>query len=152
MEHSPAKESSPAPSTTTKGFKSVMAKARLGRKDDSSMASLPDADDGSDHNGQRNSLDSLTKYGTRSTIDDGQPGGGSKMSKLIPKRIKKKIEQGKEAERQLQAEEEDPRGRSVEDSAATSAGRSHLTAQRSGSTLADDEGNSLLTVESGPES
>lgn len=149
MEHSPAKDPSPAPATTSKGFKSVMAKARIGRKDDSSRGSVPDADDSSDRTAQRNSLDSLSKNGTRTSLDENQPSGGSKISKLIPKRIKKKLEQREEAERQLQAEEEDARGRSVEDSAATSAG----SAQRSGSTLADDEGNSsLLTVESGSES
>ena len=152
MEPSSAKEPSPAPSTAPKGFKSVMAKARLGRKDDSAVASLPDADDSSDRTGQRSSFDSLTKNGRRTSLDESQTSGSSKISKLIPKRIKKKMEQKEEAERQLQAEEEEARGRSVEDSAATAAGGSHLSAQRSGSTLADDEGNSLLTVESGGES
>ena len=145
-----AKEPSPAPSTASRGFKGVMAKARRNRKDDASSAT--GLDDSGDGNGQRNSVDALVRNSTRSSIDDGLPSGSTKMSKLIPRRIKKKMEQREEAERQVQAEEEDARGRSVEDSTATSAGGSGLSAKRSRSTMADDEGNSLLTVESGPES
>ena len=145
-----AKEPSPAPSTASKGLKGVMAKARRGRKDDSSTAT--GTDDSGEGIGQRDSVDSLVRNSTRTSIDEGQPSGSSKMSKLIPKRIKRKMEQKEEAERQLQAEEEDARGRSVEDSTATSAGASGLSAKRSRSTMADDEGNSLLTMESGTES
>lgn len=152
MEQVSGKEPSPAPSTASKSFKNVMAKARLGRKEDSAIGPTPDPDDSSERSGQRNSLDSLARDGTRGSLDEGQPSGGSKMSKLIPKRMKKRLGTREEAERQLQLEEEESRGRSVEDSAATSAGRSQLYAQRSGSTLADDEGNSLLTLESGPTS
>ena len=108
MEHSPVtKESSPAPSTATKGLKSVIAKARRSRKDDSSIAT--GTDETIDDN-ERNSIDSLVRNSTRSSMDDGQSGGSSKMAKLIPKRIKKRMEQKEEAERQLQAEEEDARG------------------------------------------
>ena len=150
MDRSPAaKEPSPAPSTSTKGLKSVLAKARRSRKDDSSVA--PGTDGASDDD-ERNSIDSLVRNSTRSSIDGGSSIGGSKISKLIPKRIKKKIEQKEEAERQLQVQEEDSRGRSQEDSTATSAGDPGLSTKKSRSTMADDERNSLLTIESGPES
>lgn len=152
MEPSPAKEPSPAPPTASRGFKSVINKARLGRKDDPSIMSPTGTDDSGEHNGHRSSLDSLFRNSTRSSIDEVQPSGGSKISKLLPKRIKKKLEQRDEAERQVHAEEELGRGRPVAESAATSTGHSRFAAQRSRSTLADDEGNSLLTVESGLES
>ncbi len=147
--HPAAKEPSPAPSTTSKGLKGVIAKARRSRKDDSSITT--GADDTNDDN-ERNSIDSLVRNSTRSSIDDGQSGASSKMSKLIPKRIKKRMEQKEEAERQQQAGDEDARGRSWEDSTATSAGKPGLSMKTSRSTMADDERNSLLTIESGNES
>ena len=153
MDQSPVKDTSPAPSTASKGLKGVMAKARLGRKEDASTVSMTGTEDSGERNGLRNSVDSLIRNSTRSSTDEGQPSGTAKLkSKLIPKRIKRKLEEKDQVEKQLQADEEDARGRSVEDQTATSAERPYPSMNRSRSTLGDEEGNSLLTVESDTQS
>jgi len=145
------KEPSPAPSMSaqsTKGFKGVIAKARLGRKDNSSTTALNGTEDSSDNNGVRNSVDSLLDKarGSRGSSDDGLPPGPSNLSKLIPGRVKRKKKEREEAE-QAQREAEDGRGRSIEDQAATAAiPTSPLI--RSRSTLEDDGDNSLVTIDS----
>ena len=140
-----------SPSPTARGFKGVIAKARLNKKDDSSVASIVSADDLNEGGGIRASIDSLRRDSTKSSLDDGLPSGPSSMSKLIPGRVKKKRRQREEAERQLQLEES-ARGRSPDDQAATAANGDTLAASKSQSTLGEDEDNGLLTGDSDTES
>ena len=149
-----SKELSPAPSasgTPVKGIKSVLAKARLGRKDNPSTASLNGSDE-SEIGGLRNSVESVdkTRDGGRSSVDDGLPAGPSGLSKLIPGRIKKKRKKREEAE-QLQQELAEGRGRSADDQTATAAVSSREAGNESRTTLGDENG-SLITVESDIES
>ena len=149
-----SKDLSPAPSTSgvpAKGLKSVLAKARLGRKDNPSTASLNGSDE-SEIGGLRNSVDSVDKIrdGGRSSVDDGLPAGPSGLSKLIPGRIKKKRRKREEAE-QLQQELAEGRGRSADDQPATAAVPRHEAGNESRTTLGEESG-SLITVESDIES
>ena len=154
---------SPAPSTTTesKGFKGLVAKAKLGRKDAPSNTSLNDSnvsDEPSERAGIRNSVDSLmdkVRDSRGSSLDDGLPSGPSNLSKLIPGRVKKKRRKREEAELQLQQEAADPRGRSADGQTATSAVPTTLSKDnRSQSALGEDDeedGGSLITIESDTE-
>jgi len=155
----PAKELSPAPSvsaaSTTKGFKGVVAKARLGRNKDESTLSLNGSDESNDPSGIRHSVDSLidrARDSRKSSLDeDGLPPEPSNLSKLIPGRVKKKRRRREEAE-QLQQELAEGRGRSVENQTTTSAEPRKLSKDsRSRSTLGED-GGSLITVDSELES
>ena len=142
-----SKDLSPAPSASgapSKGIKSVLAKARLGRKENPSTASLNGSDE-SEISGLRNSVD-----GGRSSVDDGLPAGPSGLSKLIPGRIKKKRRKREEAE-QLQQELVEGRGRSADDQTATAAVARRESVNGSGTTLGEENG-SLITVESDIES
>ncbi len=149
-----AKETSPAPSTSagTKRFKGLVAKARLGRdKDrDESTVFLNGSDEG-EQGSVRHSVDSLierVRDGRKTGVEeDGLPSGPSALSKLVPGRIKKKRRKREEAEQQQQ-QELDGRGRSIGDQTATAAVPRKLSKDnRSRSTL-DEDGDSLLTVES----
>lgn len=153
---------SPAPSTTErKGFKKLVAKAKLGRKDTPSTTSLNGSnisDETSERAGIRNSVDSLmdkVRDSRGSSLDDGLPSGPSNLSKLIPGRAKKKRKKREEAEQQLQQEAADPRGRSVDGETATSAGPTTLSKDNtSQSALGEDDeedGGSLITIESDTE-
>jgi len=154
----PHKEPSPAPSTSAtsgKGLKSVLKKARLARKDDSSTVSLNGSDEGNtEQGGIRKSVDSLldrARDSNRSSVDDnGLPSGPSNLSKLIPGRVRKKIRKREEAEQQQQ-EIADGRGRSGDDQPATAAESRRQPGNKSRSTLGED-GESLITVESETES
>ena len=150
---------SPAPSTTEpKGFKGLVAKAKLGRRDAPSTTSLNGSsvsDEASERGGIRNSVDSLmdkVRDSRGSSLDDGLPSGPSNLSKLIPGRVKNKRRKREEAELQLQQETADSRGRSADGQTATSAVPSALSGNsRSPSALEEDEeedGGSLITVES----
>ena len=138
---------SPAPSTTEpKGFKGLVAKAKLGRKDAPSTTSLNGSsfsDEASDRAGIRNSIDSLMdkrRDSTRSSIDDGLPSGPSTLSKLIPGRVKKKRRRREEAEQQLQQETADTRGRGTDGQVATAAVPTALSRDNtSRSALGEDE-------------
>ena len=156
-----AKSVSPAPSTSEpKGFKGLVAKAKLGRKEAPSTTSLTGSsisDEVSERAGTRNSVDSSrdkVRDSRGSSLDDGLPSGPSNLSKLIPGRMKKKKKRRKreEAEQQLQA---DPRGRSADGQTATSAVPTALFGNnRSRSALEEDEeedGESLITIESDTE-
>ena len=148
-------EISPAPSNSalsSKGFKGVIAKARLGRKDDNSTTSLNGSDE-SERGGIRSSVDSLidrARDSERPSVDDGLPSGPSNLSKLIPGRIKKKRRKREEAE-QLQQELAEGRGRSADDQTATVAESRLQPVNESRKTLGED-GGSLLTIESDTES
>ena len=149
-----SKDLSPAPSASgapSKGLKSVLAKARLGRKENPSTASLNGSDE-SEIGGLRNSVDSVdkTRDGGRSSVDDGLPAGPSGLSKLIPGRVKKKRRKREEAE-QLQQELTEGRGRSADDQAATAAVARRESVNGSRTTLGEENG-SLITVESDIES
>lgn len=148
---------SPAPSTSDpKGFKGLVAKAKLGRKDAPSTTSLNGSsvsDEASERGGIRNSVDSLmdkVRDSRGSSLDDGLPPGPSNLSKLIPGRIKKKRRKREEAEQQLQTA--DPRGRSADGQTATSAVATTLSGDnRSQGARGEDEeedGGSLITIES----
>ena len=153
---------SPAPSTSEpKGFKGLVAKAKLGRKDGPSTTSLNGSsisDEASERGGVRNSVDSLidkVRDSRGSSLDDGLPLGPSNLSKLIPGRVKKKRRKREEAEQQLQREMPDPRGRSVDGQTATSAVPTTLSGNnRSRSALGEDDeedDGSLITIESDTE-
>jgi len=149
-----AKETSPAPSTSTgtRGFKGIVAKARLGRDKDrnESTLSLNGSDEG-EQSGVRHSVDSLTdkvRDGRKSSVDnDGLPSGPSALSKLVPGRVKKKRRKREEAEQQQQ-EELDGRGRSIGDQTATAAVPRKLSKENRSQSTLDEDGASLLTVES----
>ncbi|KAL6718756.1 hypothetical protein ACLMJK_002990 [Lecanora helva] len=150
---SPAKELSPSPSAapSTKGFKGVVAKARLGRNKDESTPSLNGSDEGSDPKGIRHSVDSLidkARDGRKTSVDDeGLPPAPSNFSKLVPGRVKKKRRK-REAAEQLQQELAEGRGRSEEDQIATAAESNKVSKDnRSRSTLGEDAG-SLITLDS----
>lgn len=157
-----AKSPSPAPSTLEpEGFKGLVAKAKLGRKDAQSTTSLNGSsvsDEASERGGIRNSVDSLidrARDSRGSSLDDGLPPGPSNLTKFIPGRVKKKRRKREEAEQQLQQERADPRGRSADGQTATSAVPTTLSRNnRSGSALGEDEeedGGSLITIESDTE-
>lgn len=149
----PAQETSPAPSTSTgtRGFKGLVAKARLGRdKDrDGSNASLNGSDEG-EQTGVRNSVDSLVERvrdSRRSSVDEhGLPSGPSALSKFVPGRAKKKRRKREEAEQQQQ--ELDERGRSVENQTATAAFPVVSSKDNTSRSTLDEDGESLITVES----
>ena len=154
-----AKSVSPAPSTSEpKGFKGLVAKAKLGRKDAQSTTSLNGSsvsDEATERAGIRNSVDSLidkVRDGRGDSLDDGLPPGPSNLSKLIPGRVKKKRRKREEAEQQLQQETADLRGRSADGQTATSAAPTAPSDQNRGrSALEEDEeedGGSLITIES----
>lgn len=149
------KEISPAPSASSKGFKGVIAKARIGRKDESSATSLNGTDDSSERSGIRDSVDSLidrareARASKGSSIDDnGLPSGPSNLSKLIPGRVKKKLKKREEAVKQQEEEADGGRGRSLEDQTATSALLDAIPNNRRRSTLEEDGADSLITVDS----
>ena len=157
-----AKSVSPTPSTSEpKGFKGLVAKAKLGRKDAQSTTSLNGSsvsDEANERAGIRNSVDSLmdkVRDGRRDSLDDGLPPGPSNLSKLIPGRVKKKRRKREEAEQQLQQETADLRGRSADGQMATSAApTAPFDPNRSRSALEEDEGEdggSLITIESDTE-
>lgn len=147
-----AKSTSPAPSTapSSKGFKGIVAKARLGRDKSDSTPSLNSSDEGNEPSGVRNSVDSLidrVRDSRQSSIDDdGLPSGPSTLSKLVPGRVKKKRRKREEAEQQQQ--ELERRGRSIGDQTATAAVPEELTKDNTSRSTLGEDGASLLTVES----
>ena len=146
-----SKEPSPAPSTSSKGLKGTVAKARIARTGESSGSSLKETENEAERGGVRNSVDSLldrTRGSRQASLDDGLPSGPSNLSKFVPGRVKKKKKKREEAER-AQAEEK-RRGRSIEVQRPLGP-TAESTDNRSRSTLGDGEG-SLTTHDSDPES
>ena len=149
MEQPASKEVSPAPSE--RGLKGVLAKAkaRRSRKDNSSTTSVNATDDHSEGHGIRNSVDSLLDKALssrHSSLDDGKPTAGDKLSKLVPARIKNKRRERKEAEQQEQDEE---RGRRIGDHGGASVDHDTRSGQQS---PGEDGGSSLITMDSDLES
>lgn len=134
-------EVSPARSVSTKGLKGL--KARLSRKETpstTSLAATPAGDnDGRERTGIRSSLDSIRKGGN--VDEDGVPTGA--MGKLMPAHVKRKKRQQADDQRQDEAE----RGRSVDETAATSADGQSPANSYSPSLPGEDEGASLRTTE-----
>ena len=145
----PTTDAVPSPTLSAIGLKSVIAKAKINRKDEASPNSPASLQESKERNGGRNSIDSLVRNSTRSSVSDGLPPGPSSMSKLIPGRAKMKRRKREEAERILQLEEL-ARGRDPNYQTATAAANgTRLAASKSQSTLDDDdEDNSLITVDS----
>ncbi|KAL8918933.1 MAG: hypothetical protein Q9172_005201 [Xanthocarpia lactea] len=146
-----AKEASPEPST--RGLKSVLSKARRGGKTNASKVSI----NGTDNSGSiRSSIDSSQdklRASRGSSLDDGVSTNNSgSISKLIPHRIQKKrkerkaTKQAAQEQEELDAQEQNGRGRSISEQAATAA----APLQRSPSTLGEEA--SLLTNDSDVES
>ena len=143
-----AKEVSPAPST--RGLKSVLSKARRGSKKNGSKVSV-NAPDNSDS--VRSSIDSSRdkiRLSRGSSLDDGlSTNNTGSISKLIPNRIQKKRQERKAAQQAAQEQEdlvardEDGRGRSFSEQAATAAA---APLNRSRSRLGEEA--SLLTDDS----
>ncbi|KAL8733252.1 MAG: hypothetical protein Q9166_002269 [cf. Caloplaca sp. 2 TL-2023] len=145
------KEVSPEPST--RGLKSVLTKARRGGRNNASKVSV----NGTDNSGSiRSSIDSShdrIRASRGSSLDEGlSTNNTASISKLIPNRIQKKRNERKAAKQaaqeqdELDAQEEDGRGRSISQQAATAA----APLQRSRSTLGEEA--SLLTNDSEDES
>lgn len=146
---SDTKEASPEPSR--RGLKSVLNKARRGGKANGSTASINGPDT------VRSSIDSsqdklLASRGS-SVDDDASRDTSSNMSKLIPNRIQKKRQErraakqaAKEEAEAQEAREDQARGRSISEQAATAA----APLNRSRSSLAED--GSLMTNDSDTES
>ena len=131
------------PESSGLGFKSVLTKARRGGKDTSSTPSINGTENSSDSHAIRSSIESVKekiRASRESSINDGTTttSKSQRLSKLIPVRIKKKLKKSRvlewdeEPERQGQGEgvgeqlgerdqEEDERGRSIIDQAATSS-------------------------------
>lgn len=146
MEQPASKEASPAPSE--RGLKGVLAKARRSRNDNSSTTSVNGGDNSSEGHGIRNSVDSLLEKALpprNSSVDDGKPTAGDKLSKLVPARIKKKRRERKEAEQQ----QEEERGRSIGDQGGIIGDHHPQSGQQS---PGDDGGSSLITMDSDIES
>lgn len=148
-----AKEVSPEPST--RGLKGVLSKARRGgSRPNASVVSIND--NSSDSHGIRSSIDSSQyRASGGSSLDDGLPSNGSSgISKLLPKGIQKKRKERKAAKEAAKeeevAQEEDGRGRSISEQAATAAAPAALLQTGSRSTLAETA--SLLTNDSDGES
>lgn len=143
------KEVSPEPSS--RRLKSVLTKARYGKKNASKVSIN---DESSDSHGIRSSIDStmdLFRASRGSSLDESiSTKNSSAMSKLIPNRIQKKRKERKAskiAAREEEEAEENGRGRSISDQAATAA---TPLQERSRSTLADEA--SLMTNDSEAES
>ncbi|KAL8940378.1 MAG: hypothetical protein Q9216_002849 [Gyalolechia sp. 2 TL-2023] len=143
------KDVSPEPST--RRLKSVLTKARNGKKNTSKVSIN---DESSDSHGIRSSIDSsmdIFRASRGSSLDDSfSTKNSSAMSKLIPNRIQKKRKERKASKIAAKEEEEaedNGRGRSITHQAATAAAPLQ---QRSRSTLADE--GSLMTQDSDPES
>ncbi|KAL8839336.1 MAG: hypothetical protein Q9176_004517 [Flavoplaca citrina] len=146
------KEVSPAPST--RGLKSVLSKARRGSKKNGSKVSV-NAPDNSDS--VRSSIDSSRdkiRASRGSSLDDVvSTNNTASISKLIPNRIQKKRKERKAAQQAAQeqedlvAQDEDGRGRSFSQQAATAAG---APLNRSRSRLGEEA--SLLTDDSDTDS
>ncbi|KAL8655300.1 MAG: hypothetical protein Q9210_000968 [Variospora velana] len=133
------------------GIKSVLSKARRGGKN-ASVVSIND--NSSDSHGIRSSIDSSLRVSRGSSLDDGRSINSSNgISKLIPNRIQKKRRERKAAKEAAKeeeahaAQEDDGRGRSIREQAATAAAS---IPSRSQSNLAEE--GSLLTDESDLES
>lgn len=152
-----AAEVSPSPSG--RGLKGVLAKARRGGKDSSSVPSNNGTDNSSESHVIRSSLESIrerARTSRESSIDDGTvvTSKSHSLSKLLPGRLKKRLKKHGATDREEEPEEqgedgdqeEDGRGRSISDQAATSADprRSTPTGSRSQSTLG---GSSLMTYD-----
>lgn len=150
---SEAKETSPSPAPTNR-LKSVLAKGRRKKDNKASNVSIAVTENSSEgpSSGPRNSIDSLGAS-RQSSLDDGTT---SKMSKLLPGRLKRKKKkqeaaEAAEATERQQDEDEEGRGRDTSDQTATAAAAAAQrpsAPNRSHSTLDGDEGSSLLTVDS----
>ncbi|KAG8525731.1 uncharacterized protein KY384_000491 [Bacidia gigantensis] len=148
-----SQELSPSPSTSSKGFKGALVKARNNLKNDTAVRSSSQGDYDGERGGVRNSVDSLidrARNSRVSSVDDGLPSGPSNLSKLVPGRTKKKQKRLDEAKQALKEAEGD-RGRSADDQTATAAIPQQATENRSRSTLGEGEG-SLSINDSDPES
>lgn len=122
-----------SPPPSGRGLKGVLAKARRGGKDGSSTPSNNGTENSSEGRGVRSSLDSIrdkVRTSRGSSIDDGtvSTSKSHSLSKLIPGRIKKRLKKHGGTEREESEEQgeegdqdEDGRGRSISDQAATSA-------------------------------
>ncbi len=146
---SEARETSQSPAGTNR-LKSVLNKARRGRKDNNaSTLSIAVTENSSDGNGPgpRKSNDSLGAS-RHSSLDNET---STKLTKLIPglTKRKKRKQAAAEATQRQQDEDEEGRGRNPSDQIATAAA---LSPDRSHSTVDADDGSSLMTVDSDAES
>ena len=145
-----AKEVSPDPST--RGLKGILDKARRVTKPNASKVSI-NGDNSSESHGIRSSIDSAQerfRLSRGSSLDDGASIATSNMSKLVPKGIQMKRKERKAAKQAAKDEaeipEDDGRGRSISEQAATAAS----PPERSPSAVAEE--GSLMTNDSEGES
>lgn len=142
-----AADTSPTPSA--RGFKAVLTKARRpGKDNNSSTPSVNSINYSSEGHGLRSSIESVgdkLRAGRRSSIDDGPASSKArKLSKLIPKRMLKKVGNHGEREAEEPSYEGDRQGQNI-------VGRPTLST-RSQSTLGQDGGGSLNAYDSETES
>lgn len=148
-----------SPARSSKGLKSVLRKARAGRKDNASTLSVNGTDNSSSSRGGiRSSIDSTAgklKSNTtgEASHNDGDDSGNHGINKLIPARIRKKRRKAREAAEQ---EQEGPaRGRSFGDTPSNGAMGDHAASDITGESQStrddDDDGSSLITYDSDPE-
>ena len=148
-----------SPARSSKGLKSVLRKARTGRKDNSSTLSVNGTDNSSSSlGGIRSSIDStVEKLKSHVTEDpahnNGDDAGLGRISKLIPSRIRKKRRKAREAAEQEQ--EEANRGRTIGDKPINGDLGDNDASETTGEgqSLIDDDdgGSSLITYDSDPE-
>ncbi len=148
-----------SPARSSKGLKSVLRKARTGRKDNSSTLSVNGTDNSSSSlGGIRSSIDStVEKLKSHVTEDsahnNGDDAGLGRISKLIPGRIRKKRRKAREAAEQEQ--EEANRGRTIGDKPINGDlgdnNASETTGEGQSPIDDDDGGSSLITYDSDPE-
>lgn len=148
-----------SPARSSKGLKSVLRKARPGRKDNASTLSVNGTDNSSNgRGGIRSSIDStvgkLKSHTTEeSSQNDGDDTGSHGISKLIPARIRKKRRKAREAAEQ--DEDGAARGRSIGDRPSNGAigdlAASEITGESQSTLDDDDDGSSLITYDSDPE-
>ncbi len=143
-----------SPTRSTKGLKGVLTKARRGRKDNPATLSINGGDSSSIRSGFRSSTDStVEKLRSQTTEEtghhDGDDLGHSRITKLIPGRLRKKRRKAREGEEQDQ--EEATRGRSIGDRPNNGSAGDHEGSDIAGGSqvpLDDDGGSSLLTYDS----
>jgi hypothetical protein len=147
MEVTPA----PLPVPTQSGFKKVFSKNSTSRTSVSEVAS--NGSQSRSPMGTRTSIDSgLEKLKTRnsgesSRGDDSSKSGSSKgLRNLVSGHRKRRRKREEAKERERQADEESPRGRSIETSPTIVTQHSELNASQS--TLDNDAASSLLTEDS----
>lgn len=139
---------SPSPAPSQSGIKKVFSKATRSR----TSVNEVDRNSSGSHRGPRTSIDSgreklkARNSGESSRGDESSLSGSSGMRKLVPGYRIRRRKREEAREREGQADEEAPRGRSTETSPTIVTQDLELNASQS--TFDNDDGRSLLTEDS----